>query len=171
MQKKSLCIRFILIIICLLALTACAGTAQHKVDFKSGYTPKEGTKIEVGKVLNNTGSQFQIDIEQLLRESLATRLKKNGLLYEGLGNAPMIMDTKIIDYAEGDAAKRWLMPGSGATILSIQSDLREGSDLVGSVDARRTVSAGGLYSVGAWKIIFGDLADDVVTELVSKIPK
>ena len=83
----------------------------------------------------------------------------------------MIMDTKIIDYAEGDAAKRWLMPGSGATILSIQSDLRDGNDVVGSVDARRTVSAGGLYSVGAWKIIFGDLADDVVTELVSKIPK
>lgn len=171
MRTNSFCFRFILIFTCLLALTACAGTAQHKVDFKSGYTPKEGTKIEVGKVLNNTGSQFQIDIEQVLRESLATRLKKDGLLYEGGGNAPMIMDTKIVDYAEGDAVKRWLMPGSGATILSIQSDLRDGSDLIGSVDARRTVSSGGLYSAGAWKSIFGDLADDVVTELVGKMRK
>jgi hypothetical protein len=162
---------FIWIFIGLLSLTACAGTVQHKVDFKSGYTTKVGTKIDVGKVLNNTGSQFQINIEQLLRESLVSKLKNAGLLYEGVGDRPMIMDTKIIDYAEGDAAKRWLMPGSGATVLSIQSVLRDGSDVVGSVDARRTVTAGGLYSAGAWKTIFGDLADDVVTDLSSKMPK
>jgi hypothetical protein len=162
--------RSILLAISLSLLVAC-GTVQHKVNFKSGYAPKQGTKIEVGKVSNDTGSQFKIDIEQLLRDSLSKKLKKVGVLYDGNGNELMTVDTKIIEYSEGNAFGRWLLPSSSATVLSIQSDLREGAILVGSVDARGTVSSGGLYSVGAWKYIFDKLSKDVVTELVSKIPK
>jgi hypothetical protein len=170
MKLKRSFIRLLMLIFSLSLITAC-GSVQHKVDFKSGYAPKQGTKIEVGKVTNETGSQPQVNIEQLLRDSLAARLKKDNLLFEEIGSERMTVDTKILEYSEGDAFKRWLLPGWGATVLTIQSDLREGENLVGSVDARRTVSAGGLYTVGAWKSIFDDLSNDIVTELMTKIPK
>lgn len=170
MRLKQTFIRLILLTFSFSFLIAC-GSVQHKVDFKSGYAPKQGTKIEVGKVTNETGSQPQVNIEQLLRDSLAARLKKDNMLFEGTGDERMTVDTKILEYSEGDAFKRWLLPGWGATVLTIQSDLREGENLIGSVDARRTVSAGGLYTVGAWKTIFDDLSNDIVTELMTKIPK
>ncbi len=159
------------LMVCAGVLAACAGTAQQKVDFKGGYAPAKSTKIEVGKVTNSSGAQFQMDVEKMLRDSLTSSLKREGLLYDGKGASPLVLDTKIIDYAEGDAFKRWLMPGSGATILSIQSDLLDAGNVVGTVEARRTITAGGLYSVGAGSTVFGSLSDDVVNGLAAKIPK
>lgn len=49
--------------------------------------------------------------------------------------------------------------------------LRQDGQVVGTVDAKRTVSIGGAYTIGAWKIVFDNLAGDVVEDLRSKIPK
>lgn len=151
-------------------LTAC-GSIQHKVDFKEGYSPKQGTKIEVGKVINSTGGQYPIDIVQMFRDSLTEQLKKDNLLCSGGETTKLILDTQIIEYAEGNAFKRWLLPGWGPTILSVQSDLKEGDAIIGSADARRVVSAGGAYTIGAWKTIFTNVSNDVVSDLSTRIPK
>ncbi len=83
----------------------------------------------------------------------------------------VVLACKIVEYDEGNAFKRWLLPGWGATVLSIQCDMKKGGQLVGSNDARRTVSAGGGYTIGAWRTIFENLAEDVVEDLRSKIPQ
>jgi hypothetical protein len=51
--------------------------------------------------------------------------------------------------------------------LSLHCELTDsvGGQKVGSVDARRTVSFGGAYTVGAWATIFSSVAKDVVNEL------
>jgi hypothetical protein len=46
--------------------------------------------------------------------------------------------------------------------------LRVGEN-VGLVRARRTISFGGAYTIGAWRTIFASLADEIVSELRSKI--
>jgi len=62
------------------------------------------------------------------------------------------------------------LPGWGATILIVQCDLvDDDNNIVGSVKATRTVSIGGLYSVGAWKTVFNNLANDVVEDLSKSI--
>ena len=40
---------------------------------------------------------------------------------------------------------------------------------VGSVDAKRTVDAGGGYTVGAWQTIFRNVADDVIVKLADQV--
>src|SRR5262252_8103280 len=43
--------------------------------------------------------------------------------------------------------------------------------MVGSVDARRTISIGGEYTIGAWRYFFTYLAEDVLEDLKDKFPK
>lgn len=172
--KKILIKNYYLIfygLIFMVVLTGC-GTVQHKVELKDKYTPPTNTKIELGKVMNKTGEEFDIDIKKMLSDSLATKLKEKELLWSGTGESRLILESNIIEYKKGDAFKRWLLPGWGATVLIIRCDLvDEANVIVGSVDAKRTVSAGGGYTIGAWKTVFDNLANDVVEDLSKKIKK
>ena len=156
----------------LLVLSAC-GTVEHKLNLMSSYTPDSTTGVEVGKVTNETGKTFETElkVEDMLRQALTEKLKAENLAWNGGMQKKLVLDSKILDYDEGNAFKRWLLPGWGATVLTIQSDLRQDGQLVGTVDAKRTVSAGGGYTIGAWKTVFDSLAGDVVEDLRSKIPR
>ena len=59
--------------------------------------------------------------------------------------------------------------GYGATELSVRCAVFKGDEKVGNVFARRTVEAGGLYTVGAWKGVFETVAEDLVEELKAKL--
>ena len=155
-----------------IAFTAGCGTVQHKVDFNDKYAPPAGTKIELGRVMNKTGEEFDIDIKKMLSDSFAKTLKEKELLWTGTGGTKLLLESNIIEYKKGDAFKRWLMPGWGSTILIVRCDLvDEDNRIVGSVDAKRTVDAGGGYTIGAWKTVFDNLANDVVEDLSKECKK
>lgn len=154
----------------ILALYGC-GAVNHKLTLKDNYTPQTGTTIEVGKVTNTTGQTFEVNVEELLRAARAEKLRTEGMLLTKGGANNIVLTSNIVEYDEGNAFKRWLLPGWGATVLSVQCDLKEGSQLVGSVEARRTVSVGGAYTIGAWSTIFTSLAGDIVEDLQGKFPK
>jgi hypothetical protein len=155
----------------LLALQGC-GAVDHKLMLKDNYIPQTGMSVEVGKVTNETGQTYSdINLEQAMTGALTNKFSEKGLL-STMDNAKKItIDTKIVEYDQGDAFKRWLLPGWGATVLSVKCDLKEANQLIGSLDARRTVSAGGGYTVGAWRTIFGSLAEDIAEELQAKFPQ
>ena len=155
----------------LFLLSAC-GTVQHKMSLLNNFSPDSATGVEVGKVTNETGKTFdpEINVEDMLRRALTEKLTAEKLLWSNTTPKKLVLDSKILDYDAGDAFKRWLLPGWGATVLTIQSDLRQDGQLVGTVDAKRTVSVGGAYTIGAWKTVFDNLAGDVVEDLRAKIP-
>ena len=172
-NKKALIQKFLPVFlgVLLLAIVTGCGTVQHKVDFKNNYTPQATSMIEVGSVTNETGKTFDIDIEKMLSDALAKKLESEKLLWTGNESPKLLLESKIIEYKKGDAFKRWLLPGWGSTVLIIQADLRKNGQIVGSVKAKRTVSFGGLYTVGAWKTVFENLANDVVKDLQKHIEK
>ena len=162
---------FILLsVLTITALTGC-GTVQHRVTFQDNYLPQAQTKIEVGSVTNETGATFDINIEQMLTDALAEELRKEAMLWDGGNNPKLVLNSKIVEYVKGNAFKRWLLPGWGSTVLIIQCDLRDGNKVVGSVEAKRTISIGGAYTINAWKTIFSSVAKDVVKDLRSQISK
>ncbi len=69
----------------------------------------------------------------------------------------------------GNAFARWLLPGLGATKLSIECTLREGNQEVGTITVDREVAVGGGYTIGEWKEVFEDVAKNVVKELKKKL--
>jgi len=136
---------------------------------------KADTRIEVGPVTNETGKTVDVDIPKMFTDALTEQLTDDHLLWSGGSHDVdhLVITTKIIDYDEGDAFKRWLLPGWGSTVLSIHCELKDSASgkLAGSVDAHRTVTFGGAYTIEAWQSIFASVAKDVVGDLRSHIQK
>jgi uncharacterized protein DUF4410 len=157
----------------LTVLLAGCGSVSHQAQFEPTYVPKADTRIEVGPVTNDTGKTFDVDVSKMLADALTEQLTSDQLLWatpqQETGH--LIIATKIVDYDEGDAFKRWLLPGWGSTVLSMHCELKDSASgkLIGSVDARRTVSFGGALTIGAWRTIFASVAKDVVKELRSQV--
>jgi len=157
----------------ILALQGC-GSVDHQLILKDNYIPRTGMSVEVGMITNETGRtnyDEPIGLEGVMRRALHNKLREKGLLATDDNANKIIIDTKIVEYEQGSAFKRWLLPGWGATVLSVKCDLKEANQLIGSLDARRTVSAGGAATRGAWHTIFNSLAEDIIEELQAKFPQ
>jgi hypothetical protein len=159
-----------------LVLTGC-GAVSHESALLNNYVPARGMRVELGKVSNATGQAPTVDgeildIERLLAEKLTEKLSDNNLLWARGPERRLVLSSRITEYEPGDAFKRWLLPGWGSTVVAVEGELRDDTDaVVGTVRARRTVSFGGAYTIGAWRGVFGSVADDIVSELRSKIAR
>jgi len=171
MDKKTLMqnINRFLLIGSLAIVAGGCGAVHHSVDFQKDYAPKAETRIEVAKSTNATGEKFDIDVEGMMTNALVEAFQSEELLFTGSAKAKLTTTCKILEYKKGDAFKRWLWPGWGATVLDIQCDLADAGHVVGTVYARRSVTAGGAYTVGAWEKIFTHVARDVASDLQGRI--
>jgi len=157
--------RLVCVAVVALLLTAC-GTAQHAVKLQDQQAFQDDTRVTVGSVSNDTGQQFDVDVEQMLRNAVTLELENAGLYSQETGRDVLVMNMSITDYQKGDAFKRWLMPGYGSTVLTIHCELVDAEGNVDAMaDARRTVDAGGAYTIGAWESIFNQVAKDLVEDL------
>jgi len=153
------------ILLALLLVAGC-GTVEHRVALEQQYAVQPGTKVEVGAVKNQTGKTFEIDVQKMLADALGNALRERNLQWKGEAAPKLVLAADIVEYEAGDAFKRWLMPGWGATVLVVRGALVDADNrTVGSVEAKRTVEAGGGYTIGAWETIFRDVASDIVTRL------
>ena len=82
-------------------------------------------------------------------------------------DAPLILTCEVTQFAEGSALKRWLAPGWGSTVGQIALMLSDAKDqsAVLIIQGNSTVSAGGLYTVGAENYILKAATDDVIAKL------
>ena len=153
------------ILLALLLVAGC-GTVEHRVALEQQYVVQPGTKVEVGAVKNQTGKTFEIDVQKMLADALGNALRERNLQWKGEATPKLVLAADIVEYEAGDAFKRWLLPGWGATVLVVRGTLVDAENRkVGSVEAKRTVEAGGGYTIGAWETIFRDVANDIVTRL------
>ncbi len=172
-MKRSACL--LLPFVVLASLLAGCGTQTKNVKLEEGYQCPKDTKIEVPPAKNATGKTFaEIDVEKVLTEELIKALSEEGICADNVYTGyHLLLPCRIAEYQPGDAFKRWLMPGYGSTVLDVKCELLEhGNDKpVGTAEARHTVDAGGGYTIGAWKYIFGNLSKEIAKEVKAKIQK
>jgi hypothetical protein len=128
--------------------------------------------IKLGSVSNEANSGAEIDAAFMLKEALQKALAKQDVL--SVSNQQInqfILNSSIMEYEKGNAFKRWLLPGYGSTILSVKCEVidSQSGTLVATLQHKRSVSAGGAYSIGAWEYIFDSLANDIARELERRI--
>ena len=165
LKSQQYSIIVLLVILAAIFFGGCANV-QHQASFTKNYLPGEDVRIQVAEVVNDTGLSFDIDIEKMLSDNLEEQLHEENLLCLGELEPNLFLESRIIGYKKGSAFKRWMMPGWGATELSIHCNLKDGkNNLVGSAVASREIFAGGLYTVGAWETIFKEVANDVAEDL------
>ena len=161
--------RTLLIIIAVSFLTAC-GTTQHNIKLDEQYVPHVDSSVAVGSVSNETDQTFDVDVEAMLRDALVEKLKAHEIYSEQAQEHDLTLNAKVMEYSKGDAFKRWLMPGYGSTALTVECELVDpAGKVIGTAGARRTVDAGGAYTVGAWKTVFTNVAHDVVDDLEKQV--
>lgn len=127
-----------------LVLNAHDGFMVGTVEDKSGYQPQ--------------GDDPQIDLEKAFREALMKAVEKQGI--EG---SDYTIETKIVTYEPGNAFARWLMPGAGATKLAtVSSVLDKEGKVAATIPVERSIGFGGAYTIGAWKSVLTEVADEIV---------
>jgi hypothetical protein len=154
------------------SVAACASSSSQRVVTPSAEIT-EGTNFAVGEVSLSSSetSPEGIDVEQLMTRSLEKALLEAGNKWNG---DPLkdyaIIDIEVTNYEPGNAFGRWLMPGVGATVLSVEGTLLndDRSTVLATIRDERGVYAGGAYTLGAWDYIFDVVADDIVRGLDRK---
>lgn len=161
-----------LLVTCALFLVSSCGTVAHKTSVDDALHDEvdiSSVRFSVGTVENKTAKEFDVDIIAMMGDELTRELKEKQLFWEDESEYQVTLDIDIIEYQKGDAFKRWIMPGLGSTILKVQCHVMNKDKRVGSIDAHRSVDAGGAYSAGAWKTVFKSVAEDIVEELEKEI--
>jgi hypothetical protein len=155
------------------SLSGCATGGQLKTagGAAADLLPRPGATVEMGEVTSDAEKQPDLDPIALLRESLTTALKDENLLWSGDGGAArFLFSARILNYEPGNAFRRWVLPGWGSTILEVHGELRTPDGTVAAViDNKRSVAAGGAYTIGAWKTIFSHTAGDLAREMKARI--
>ena len=120
-------------------------------------------------VENNTGSDFDgTNVVALMETAVKTEITKSGLLLSSEERVEHSLEVNIIQYTKGNAVARWLVPGAGKTILSVEARLvSETGTTVAESQATESIGAGGLYTVGAWKRVFDKVAKSLIKDIKS----
>ena len=161
--------RRLFIVMVTVFFVAC-GTVQHGVKLEDPNAFSSGTRVLVGQVSNKTGESFDLDIEAMLRDAMENQLQEEQLLATHGTPGAVTMNINIIEYRKGDTFKRWLWPGYGSTVLVVEAVLLDSDGNVdATAQANRSVDFGGGYTAGAWKKIFANVAEDLVSDLKQRI--
>lgn len=162
-------------VICWCVLLSGCGSVAQSTRLEPGFVPTENYTVAIGEITNVSppipdDEKVELDPVQALRSALLEKLAEREISTTPVpGAAQYVLVSTIKEYRPGDAGKRWMMPGWGSTILWVESELLGGGNKVARLSNKRTVDAGGLYTAGAYKSIFGDVATDIADGLKKKL--
>lgn len=137
------------------------------------YALQAGQTIELPPIENVTGKSLDPPADQIFNEYMGNLLKERKLLNMVAQPAAVVLKTKLIEYEPGNAFGRWLLPGLGTTVCTVDAELLEKQTgaLIGRMQSRQTVSIGGAYSIGADTYICKRVADELMAEIDKKTGK
>jgi hypothetical protein len=150
-----------------LVLLGCGATSFDDKLHESVTLPPGG-KLELLPVENATGKDLTVRADRIFNEYMMKSLRERDILHTSADEpATFVLKTKLIEYEEGSAAGRWLLPGLGTTICTVYAELldKQTGAVKGSLTSRQTVSVGGLYSVGAENYICERCADEILAKI------
>ncbi len=150
------------------ALEGCASSFAEKeslADLHPVFSTDGRMQLRVQPCIDRTGYASR-DLGHEATDTLIAKLKGSPE-FEIKTDGRYVLSCDVSAFAEGNAVKRWLLPGWGATsgqvaVMVVDSTTGE---TMAIVRGAATVAAGGLYSVGADKIILASALDDVVRQL------
>ncbi len=136
------------------------------VQVQQPFEKPQQSQIRIERCNNRTDYQGAQDLESEATRTLTEKLQESGL-FEIVTDAPLVLTCDIERFAEGSAAKRWLMPGWGTTQAEVVVMVWEkpGDKVLASFRSETAVRAGGLYTVGADQYILAAVFDDIIKQL------
>ncbi len=151
-------------------LSGCAaqtsGTGPEKA-----LALSQSFKYKIEKIETSEAKKYEVDPKEMLRNSLDKALRDKDLLWDNSpNNKYYAISLRITDYEMGNAFKRWLLPTYGSTVLSVHTDIIdiERNEIITFMEHKQTIAAGGAFSIGAWKYVFKNVAEDIAKDIERK---
>ena len=128
-------------------------------------------QVRVVDVSNETRELYEVDVIGMMWSALEESLKKRGMLWKpDSGGVPLTLEAQVLRYEEGTVWLRWFLPAWGRTTLTAKGDLKEGGRLIASAEAKEAITFGHqTFTIGAWRKIFGEVAEDLVSQLTKSL--
>jgi len=151
---------------------ACIGffgcTTVSTVDIQQSFETTKQRKIRIEPCTNRTDYQGSRDLAGEATRTLTEKIQQSGL-FEITPDAQLLLTCDVERFEEGSAAKRWLMPGWGATQAEVVVMVWEKPEdkILASFRSEAAVKSGGLYTIGADQYIFGAAFDDILKQMKS----
>jgi hypothetical protein len=159
-------------------LTFCVAILISGCSTKVSYIPSKetpeiaaGSNFFVAEVVDKSGFKFPPDEKDTLdlKESMYNALK-DALVAKNIFNEvekQYNINVDILEYQPGNAFSRWLLPGAGATKLSVMAIVldQEGLEMA-KIPVKRSIGFGGALTVGAWEYVFREVAEEIVKALI-----
>lgn len=146
------------------ALAGCATTGLS-TEGESHPAPKGPIAVQVEPCIDRTETPER-DLGLEATKAFAEKLRATSEFVVTV-NARHRLACEVTGFVEGSAVKRWVVPGWGSTVGQVSAmltDDRTGEILI-IARGNATVSAGGLYTIGADSYIVGTAVDNVVEQL------
>jgi hypothetical protein len=150
------------------AMTGCVTqSAYHLAPGASAVS--SASTFSVGEVKDKSGFRFpqgeeSFDLANTMRSALQDELYKNSMLS---GTGQYIISVNILSYAPGNAFKRWVSPfggSSAATNLSVNASILDTKGTkIADIPVSRNISLGGAFTIGAYKTVFNDVAQKIIS--------
>ncbi len=159
-------------LVSILVIVGC-GATRFDTKLPDSFSLKQGQTIEFLPIENVTGKTLDPPADQIFNEYMGNLLKERKLLNLSAQPAVVVLKSKLTEYEAGNAFGRWLLPGLGTTVCSVDAELldKQTGALIGRMQSRQTVSFGGAYSIGADNYICKRVADDLIREIDKKVGK
>ncbi len=159
-------------LVSILFIVGC-GATRFDTKLPDSFSLKQGQTIEFLPIENVTGKTLDPPADQIFNEYMGNLLKERKLLNLSAQPAVVVLKSKLTEYEAGNAFGRWLLPGLGTTVCSVDAELldKQTGALIGRMQSRQTVSFGGAYSIGADNYICKRVADDLIREIDKKVGK
>ncbi len=155
-------------------LTAGCPAGKPVVWVEEGVSFSNYRAVEVRAVANETGHTFDFDVAGSLTDKVRSKLAERGVRLAEGGRAvdgTLVLRTSLTAYSPGNAAARWVLPGAGATECIVKGALLDGQTgaQLGVILSHRSVSSGGLASVGADRGILDVVATDIADAVANTL--
>jgi len=157
----------LLLLLCVLFTAGCSTKSRITPVGDAPHIPA-GSTFAVGKTVDESGYVFGEKDERFSLPDTMNASLKNALAQESMTSdqGRLVINTRILAYAPGNAFARWLVPGAGATKLSTESEVcAPDGKVLAKIPVERSIAAGGGYTIGAWKYVFDDVAKEIVIVL------
>lgn len=174
-QSKALACGLTLVLIAMATAGCATGTPVLWVE--KGVSLSQYRSVDVRAVANQTGKNFDFDVTQSLTERIRSKLTEHGVTLakgEGVADGALVLRSNLTAYSPGSALARWALPGAGTTECIVKGELLDGQTgaQLGVLLSHRSISGGGLFSVGAdtriLDIVASDIADAVAGALKAR---
>lgn len=146
-------------------LSACAVTSQVSTDLGDATRPPLPVPIRVQPCVDRTGT----DVTDLGGQATGAFTEELNAIPEFtvIANGRYELVCEVSSFLPGNAVKRWILPGWGATVGKVSAMIQDAETkrILVIVEGDAKMDEGGLYTIGAWREIVPTAVKATVSQL------